>query len=261
MMQSRKLEMRKMKMRCKRWGESELQGWEMRDRRGQRERWEKDDGGRQNRGIREMDEWEQGQKNKVNETERISKRRKKQHLSQTALKTEIQMKRCCTVCPLRWRGRTNSTIDEQNKRTRGRSTGEKKEGGQPNIVSSKLSLDSFHRYHVIAVRDALSKRKRLRLLAYCLLSCTELNTGFHPDIGHRWGDKNYHWLSHTGKWFNTRKAKLQSANSRLWCEWKLSKTIYSWNYHDPGEEWPHGRCSRWLGQKKTKKQKTTFVKI
>lgn len=83
-------------------------------------------------------------------------------------------------------------LTEGNKKDQREKHKREKEGGQPKILSSKLSLDIFHRCHVIALRDAPSKRKRLRLLARDLLSCTDLNTRFLPDIGHRWGDKNYH---------------------------------------------------------------------
>lgn len=117
----------------------------------------------------------------------------------------------------------------EERRDRGkqkRPEGEKKtKGDQPKISSSKLSLDIFHRRHVIALRDAPSRRKRLRLLARYLPSCTDLSTRFLPDTGHRWADKNYHWLRHNRIWLNTRKAKRQSASG---CP--IEVKVYSWNY-------------------------------
>lgn len=96
-----------------------------------------------------------------------------------------------------WRakGTDRQTHRGKSKKTRGTNERENREGTQPKILSSKLSLDIFHGCHVIALRDALCKRKRLRYL----LSCTHPNIRFLPDMSHRWGDENYHLLRQTGK--------------------------------------------------------------
>lgn len=99
-----------------------------------------------------------------------------------------------------WRAKGTDRLTEGNKKkTRGTNERENREGTQPKILSSKLSLDIFHGCHVIALRDALCKRKRLRSLARYLLSCTHPNIRFLPDMSHRWGDENYHLLGQTGK--------------------------------------------------------------
>lgn len=113
------------------------------------------------------------------------------------------------------KGQTDRLTEGNKKKTRGTNERENREGTQPKILSSKLSLDIFHGCHVIALRDALCKRKRLRSLARYLLSCTHPNIRFLPDMSHRWGDENYHLLRQTGKWLNRRKATLQSANGCL----------------------------------------------